>query len=244
MNLPLPHRQSYSTGKPFPHLVIDNVFDDLSVVIKEWPKIHEFDSSNKNQQLKSYTTSESKMNWVADFIKINFQSQEFILFLEELTGIKGLVMDIRGGYALHETMVGGKLSPHLDYIVHNITGLQHRVNAILYLDDVDGGGELELYEQTPAYGGHLIRKVSIAPRFNRMVIFNIDTKAFHGHPNPVTGNKSRKSIALNYFSLPDKDAVKQDTIFATTRKNIFRQFIPPIIYKLIKKLKAGEISVW
>ena len=237
MNLPTPDSKAYLEAKPFPHLVIDNVFSSLklNVVSGRWPKEHESMLNDKDQKLKHYTNSESFMpTYIAEFIKIYFQSQEFIMFLEELTGVKGLVMDIRGGYALHETMPGGKLMPHLDYLIHNVTGLQHRVNAIVYLNEVEGGGELELYEKHVTYGGHLISKISIAPKFNRMVIFNIDGKAWHGHPSPVLGSISRKSIALNYFSLPEKDAIKQQTIFSGTGKSRIKQFIPPILYKLIK----------
>ncbi len=236
MNLPIPNKEAYLKAKPFPHLVIDGVFTALSIefITRNWPKEHEFNpNSSNNQKLKSYTTSESKMDWrISSFIKTEFQSQEFILFLEELIGIKGLVMDIRGGYALHETFPGGSLQPHLDYLIHDVTGLQHRVNAILYLNDCEGG-ELELYEMNRAYGGYLTSKVSIPAKFNRLVIFNINEKAWHGHSVPLR-SEFRRSIALNYFSLPDKDARDIKTTFGSTKKNIWKQVIPPIFYKLIK----------
>jgi Rps23 Pro-64 3,4-dihydroxylase Tpa1-like proline 4-hydroxylase len=237
MNLPTPDTEKYLSAKPFPHIVLDDVFVPyyIDIIHNDWPKKHENMLNEKDQKLKAYTKSEKIMEpWIAKFILSHFQSQEFILFLEELTGIKGLVMDIRGGYALHETMPGGKLMPHLDYMIHDITGLQHRVNAILYLNEVEGG-ELELYTKDHAYGGYLISQAKIAPKFNRMAIFNITPTSWHGHPNPVKGLESRKSIALNYFTLPEKDAKNQQTIFAGTGKSRLKQFIPPILYKLLKK---------
>ena len=237
MNLPKPDQSAYLNAKPFPHLVLDDVMGywEISDVVEQWPKTHESSLNGKDQKHKHYTNSESFMpTAISKFIKIHFQSQEWIMFLEELTGIKGLVMDIRGGYGLHETMPGGALKPHLDYLIHDVTGLQHRVNAILYLNEVQSGGELELYEFNPDHGGYLTNKVSIQPKFNRIAIFNIDSKSWHGHPNPVIGNESRKSIALNYFSLPEKDSIRQQTIFTNGKKNIFKPFIPSVLYKILK----------
>ena len=51
--------------------------------------------------------------------------------------------------------------------------------------------------------------------FNRMAIFsmNADQPAWHGSDKPYGGD-SRKSIALNYFTIPEAYAVEQRTIFS------------------------------
>lgn len=220
MNLPTPDTNSYINALPFPHCVVDGVFTDseLKFVLAGWPQKHEgYDEKSK----KAFTNTEYGMGNVATFIKDVFWSQQFITFLEELTGVNGLVMDWRGGPGLHETYTGGSLQPHLDYLIHNVTGLQHRVNAILYLNEIDGGGDLELFQEDKAYGGKLLHKVvSIPPKFNRLVIFNINKYSWHGHTQPVLGARSRLSIALNYFSVPEPDAKHQRTIFANERTGI------------------------
>jgi len=203
MNLPTPDTQKYNSAKPFPHLVIDKALPKwyLKHVVASWPELPLY-PDNSGQKLKAGTTDESVMGvYISSFIKTYFHSQQFIFFLEELTGIKGLVLDCRE-IGLHETFPGGTLLPHIDYTINQVTGLQHRVNAIVYLNDENIGGELELGLKNP---------VKIEPVFNRMVIFNVKD-AWHGHPNPVTTG-SRKSIALNYFTTPEKDAKHIHTTF-------------------------------
>ncbi len=47
---------------------------------------------------------------------------------------------------------------------------------------------------------------SIAPRFNRCVIFNTARDSFHGHPEPMTCPQGvkRRSIALYYYTVEDE----------------------------------------
>ena len=228
MNLPTPDKDKYLSAKPFPHLVLDNVFDPLLLhkILNRWPIMKPSDDY-EGQKLKAHTNDENKMQrFVSDFIKITFQSQELINFLEAITGIKGLVLDCHDP-SLHETFPGGYLRPHVDYTIHPVTGLQHRVNAILFLNEnwkPEYNGNLELYESHPYLGGILTSKsVSIEPIFNRLAIFNIGIDAWHGHPEilkcPI--GMSRKSIAVNYFSIPEKNAIKKHTTFYT--KNILKR---------------------
>ena len=137
MNLPIPDSHTYQNAKPFPHCVVDGVFNkyDLIPVIASWPKTLEHYTKNQFEVSKGSTLSEKQMGeYITDFIHINFQSQEFILWLEKLTGITGLVFDCRK-FALHETFTGGSLMPHLDYTISKVTGLQLRVNVLLYLNE-------------------------------------------------------------------------------------------------------------
>lgn len=242
MNLPIPDKYHYTLAKPFPHAVIDGAFpaDNLRYLLKYWPTKHERYATSKDENEKGSTTSENLMHSViSDFVKINFQSQEFITFLEALTGITGLVFDCRR-WGLHETFQGGFLSRHQDYTISKETGLQLRVNVILYLNEVwneEYNGHLELYEDAPEYGR--IKRwpaAYIEPIFNRMVIFsmNAGAPAWHGHPMPLDTpvGVSRKSIALNYFTIPQKKAVEQGTIF---QKSFLKDVLPPFIYKAITK---------
>jgi Rps23 Pro-64 3,4-dihydroxylase Tpa1-like proline 4-hydroxylase len=235
MTLPTPNKALYLSAKPFPHLVLDGVFPDFIVrkVLDLWPKM-EVSKDYPGQKLKAHTNDEYQIGvYISNFIKNYFQSQELINFLEAITGIKGLVLDCHDP-SLHETFPGGYLHPHLDYTIHPVTGLQHRVNAILFLNEnwkPEYNGNLELYECLKGYGGRLITKtVSIEPIFNRLAIFNIDETAYHGMEEilkcPV--GMSRKSIAVNYFSMPEKNAVKVHTKFYKDN------FVKRVIQKLKK----------
>ena len=241
MNLPTPDSKAYLEAKPFPHAFIDNVFfaDHLRLVLDTWPEKHEHYTKNKYEVDKGSTLNENAMGpYIAQFIHSHFQSQEFILWLEKLTGITGIVFDCRK-FALHETFSGGSLMPHLDYTMSKATGLQLRINVLLYLNEnwkPEYNGNLELYESKPGYGGQLHKSVaSIEPLFNRLAIFTMDaaTPAWHGSPKPWNGPTGRRSIALNYFSLPEKNISESRTIFSSERYKV-KDFIPPIIYKLIR----------
>lgn len=245
MNLPIPDQQSYLSAKPFPHCVIDNIFptDQLHRILSHWPKEHEHLTKNEHEVSKGATISERAMGEpISDFIHCNFQSQEFILFLEELTGINGLVFNCRR-FGLHETFPTGKLMPHIDYTICKHSGLQLRVNVILYLNQNWNhryGGDLELYDALPKAGA--LPVVSIEPLFNRTTIFtmNAATPAWHGHPRPLNtpDGVTRKSIALNYFTLPEKGVIDHRTTFSNEKKSIFRDLLPPILYRRLLAIKT------
>lgn len=239
MNLPPVNREAYLSAKPFPHLVIDNVFNpwQLKHVVANWPELTPESKYDEGQQLRVGLVNEEKYGGcIADFVKINFHSQKFITFLEQLTGVTGLVLDCRE-IGLHETFPGGYLLPHLDYIINERTGLQHRVNAILYLNEKwkpEYFGWLELFKDNESI-------VSIEPIFNRLVIFSIDDRAWHGHPKALKcpPGMTRKSIALNYFIAPQSNVIDKKTTFSGYKgaRGFVRQFIPPIGFKLLARLK-------
>lgn len=234
MNLPNPNSEKYLRQSPFPYLVIDNVFKkyELDEVLLHWPKMDIV--YWEGHKLRAGSTDENTFGkCISDFVKINFQSQKFIFFLEKLTGIKGLVLDCRE-IGLHETFPGGNLVPHLDYTINEITGLQHRVNAILYLNENwknEYNGSLELYENEKSM-------VAIEPVFNRVAIFNIEENSWHGHPGKLNcpEGMSRKSIALNYFTVPQNGAIDKKTTLAKKRdvKYYAKLLTPPLIWKLIR----------
>lgn len=226
MNLPIPDKEKYLSEYPFPHLVIDDALDIDNLkhwVTDIWPKIN-------GKGLRIGTTDETVFGgYISYFIKNYFHSQRFILFLQKLTGIEGLMLD-PFEIGLHETFPGGYLDKHIDYTINPRTGLQHRVNAILYLNEdwkLEYEGYLELYNEDK-----LVR--TICPIFNRLVIFNVKD-ALHGHPKPLAcpEGMSRKSIALNYFTLPEKDAKDRSTIYKKkpTIKSFIKSLIPPIFFK-------------
>lgn len=239
MNLPTVNREAYLAAKPFPHLVLDNVFEStqLEFVIDNWPQSNAIFGYDEGQKLRvGIVDEENYSRYISNFIKSHFHSQKFISFLEQLTGVTGLVLDCRE-IGLHETFPGGYLLPHLDYIINERTGLQHRVNAILYLNEKwkpEYFGWLELFKDNESI-------VSIEPIFNRLVIFSIDDRAWHGHPKALKcpPGMTRKSIALNYFIAPQSNVIDKKTTFSGYKgaRGFVRQFIPPIGFKLLARLK-------
>lgn len=76
------------------------------------------------------------------------------------------------------------------------------MNVFLYLNEdweEDWGGHLEFWKDlnTP------VKKIS--PTFNKLVVFTTSEESWHGHPDPLLcpSNRSRKSIALYYYTVDD-----------------------------------------
>ena len=141
----------------------------------------------------------------------------FLQFLEQLTGIDGLIPDpYFGGGGLHQIERGGYLKVHADFNWHPKLRLDRRLNLLLYLNK----------DWKEAYGGHLelwsrnmTRCVQrILPIFNRCVIFSTTDTSYHGHPDPLRCPPSitRKSLALYYYTngRPEQEqSAPHDTLF-------------------------------
>ena len=130
-----------------------------------------------------------------------FNAATFVNFLEQLTGISGLIPDPHFfGGGMHTIEAGGYLRVHADFNHYPRLDLERRINALLYLNrdwQDEWGGHLELWRTVAA------RELSIAPIFNRLVIFSITDTAYHGHPNPLETppGVARRSLALYYYSV-------------------------------------------
>lgn len=204
------HRDSYRAAEPFPHCVLDGFLpDDVAAsLVAEFPGIPAGAAAEgwrhfeRAQERDKYELSdERRMPAFVREVLWAFNSAVFVDFLEELTGIAGLVVDpsLWGG-GLHQTRRGGKLGIHADFHHHPRLGLDRRLNVLLFLNpgwDESWGGALELWDRT-------MRRcvVRVAPLLNRCVIFNVSDGAFHGHPDPLAcpPDRTRRSLALYYYS--------------------------------------------
>lgn len=203
--------EEYACASPFPNIVIDN-FLPLSVaedITKSFPKtplpndVHFMDGGffeHKKRQILPYDCD----RYAKEFFNF-FNSAQFLEFLEELTGIKGLISDpyFEGG-GFHETTNGGKLGVHTDFRLQRRLNLERRVNLIIYLNKdwkKEYNGYLELWDKEMK-----LCKQFISPDFNRCVVFNTNSESFHGHPDQLTVpyEVSRRSIALYYYTASEE----------------------------------------
>ena len=80
-----------------------------------------------------------------------FNSETMVDFLEQLTGISGLIPDPHfWGGGLHQIERGGHLKVHSDFNWHEELLLDRRLNMIVYLNedwDPEWGGGLELWDR-------------------------------------------------------------------------------------------------
>lgn len=213
------HRERWATAEPFPHAVIDGLFDDavLQRVLDEF-STERVGSIVENlpghvaakRSLRDEPGRVGFSTFVRFFLS-HLNSIFFIEFLRELTGIPDLVSDPWfDGAGLHETLPGGFLDVHADFNFHGAWFLDRRLNVLVYLNHgwrEEWGGCLELWDRD------LSRCVTkVVPTFNRTVIFGTTDVSFHGHPEPVRcpAGTTRKSVAMYYFSNGRPDAERSE----------------------------------
>ncbi len=233
--------QEFQAAKPFHHIVLDNFLrDDVArEVAAEFPA---YNGPVWNEYNNAIEVKKAYNHWdkfpPATYRLLNFlNSPEFTAEMAKLAGI-GLYSDpgLHGG-GWHSHGPGGKLNMHLDYSIHPKSGLERRLNLILYLQpawNTSWGGALGLWEndaqnQRP---GALAKEIDCI--FNRAVIFDTSQNSWHGLPDPVgcPVETPRNSIAVYYLSAPRQAASERGrALFAPTAN----QADDPEILELIKK---------
>ncbi len=212
--------QRYRDASPFPHVVIDDFLDldVLRAVAGQFPKPAAALPFARSQERLKYQFHPQVCTGLATrnlFAELN--SQAFLAFLSEMTGIGGLVADpYYAGAGLHETRAGGHLGIHADFNRHETMNLERRLNLLVYLNEdweEAFGGALELWDR-----GMTACQVKVLPAMARAVVFATDLDSFHGHPDPLAcpPDRTRRSIATYYYRTP------ADTRFAVDRTTNFR----------------------
>lgn len=212
-------KAQYASARPFPYIVLDDFIN--ADIAKE--ACNRFPPPHSGEWIQYKHINEKKLGkrdraTIPDVhlaIIDELNSRRFVEWLSELTGIKYLIADpsLEGG-GLHQTERGGFLNIHADFTAH-----QHqkhwarRVNVLLYLNENwtdDYGGHLELWSKDMSRC-----EQKILPIFNRCVIFNTDIDSYHGHPHPLTApeGKTRKSIALYFFTEETSTPKAQSTYY-------------------------------
>lgn len=200
-------KSKYQTNSPFPNIYLDNFFEEafLEEVLGEFPSIdklgEKIEFTNPNEK-KLATKGEHNFGQNTKKLVHFLNSQPFLEFLQELTGIEEVLIPDPyfegGGY--HEIKPGGFLKLHVDFHVNRKLNLDRRLNLLVYLNkewEDSFGGHFELWERDMSKS-----VVKISPIFNRIAIFSTTGDSWHGHPDPLTcpPDRSRKSLALYYYT--------------------------------------------
>jgi Rps23 Pro-64 3,4-dihydroxylase Tpa1-like proline 4-hydroxylase len=243
----------YRTNPPFPNIYLDD-FLPASVseaVLRDFPEPKQLrwnEFSDRNQAKLAFDTAEKLPSSIREVLYF-FNSRPMLEFLEELTGIRGLIPDpyfVGGG--LHQIKPGGFLEVHADFNRQSKLKLDRRLNLLLYLNPdwkEEYGGHFELWNEDMTAS---VRK--ILPIFNRCAIFSTTSTSYHGHPIPLTcpPGRTRKSIAIYYYSngRPEEEARNaHNTLFqkregapvlrSSTLKDAVRAVTPPILMDALKR---------
>ena len=246
---------TYQTAEPFPHIVIDDFLpqDVLHKVLDDFPSSANKEYFDRGQErLKYQYQPQDISSGLIRNLFAELNGQAFLGFLEELTGIKGLIPDpyFEGG-GLHETKRGGHLGVHADFNVHERLVLERRLNLLVYLNEDwadDYGGQLELWNKDMSDCA-----IRVKPVFGRAVIFNTALDSFHGHPDPLAcpADRSRRSIATYYYTAAEEGIAllpKRTTNFRSRpgsddprdwqirRHHFVNDWIPPKLQRLAHRL--------
>jgi 2OG-Fe(II) oxygenase superfamily len=208
---------AYRVAAPFPHTVIDDFLPApvAEGVLAEFPAVGDIEwrTHDNPRERKLGASHDDALGPFTRQVLAQFNAGMFIDFLEELTGIGGLIPDphlVGGG--LHQIVPGGYLKVHADFNRHPRLNLDRRLNLLLYLN----------HDWPESYGGHLelwdrdmhecVQRV--LPVFNRCVIFSTTSFSHHGHPHPLTcpEGRTRRSLALYYYSngRPESEILAED----------------------------------
>lgn len=207
-------------SEPFQHIVIDDFLpaDLAHDILRAFPKSSDecWERSNdEGIEIKARTNWKSEFDipdGLSGIIRV-FNSAPLLTSIGDALSIPKLMGDSYfsgGGLNLSER--GGLLDIHVDGNYHDASGMNRRVNLLYYLNpnwDPSWGGEFGIYND----GGEVLVK-SIAPLFNRCVIFDTHDKSYHGLPNPINfpADDPRRSILLYYYTVAKRptDQIVED----------------------------------
>ena len=220
-------RETFRAAGPFNHIVLDNFFrSDLAEALAD--EIEQSAPSWHEYRVFSYLVSDP-----------------FVNALRVLTGEPELVADmgLHGG-GWHRHGAGGKLNTHLDYSIHPKTGMQRKLNLIVYISrdwDPAWGGGLGLWSHDPETGQpRQIEKV-VDCTFNRAVLFDTTQNSWHGLPDPIRcpADRFRASLAV-YYMIPTAEGVspRERALFAPHKE----QANDPEVLELIRKRSSSATA--
>jgi len=238
----------YRARKPYPYGGFDNfmppeILDKVREELRVLPEAETFFTRPQEKLKSAYMPERLGPYTRALFHSLN--SKAFLGFLEEMTGIEGLIPDpYFAGGGIHVVSNGGHLDIHADFNHHGKLNLERRMNVLIYLNKdwkAEYGGAFEIWNDDMTEKG-----ASFVPLFNRMCCFNTGSSTWHGNPEPVNhpGKEPRMSIALYYYTATwDETREAHTTLFKPrpgtidqkdrleARHRMMQNLLPPVIYR-------------
>jgi Rps23 Pro-64 3,4-dihydroxylase Tpa1-like proline 4-hydroxylase len=197
-------RDRFATAQPYPHVVIDDflpesvaedLLEEFEKTEQDWKHYHHY-----NERKLALTDLEQMPPRTRELFS-ELQDQRMLDFAMKLSGLRDLISDPDlEGAGMHMVTRGGFLNVHTDFLTHTKRrNWSRRINLILYLNkdwQEEWNGNLELWDDDLK---HCVQ--SVAPAFNRCVIFNTLEKSYHGHPHKLCcpPDLNRKSLLLYYY---------------------------------------------
>ena len=179
------YAHEYRSAQPFPHIVIDGLFPDhvIEEILEEFPKHQDIQWTRleRGHQKKLISRGDDQLGPRTRHLINQLRATEFLSFLEELTGIEGVIPDPHDG-GVHQVFRDGYLDIHVDSNWDQRMKLDRLLNMFIYLNKhwkEEYNGHLELWDSERS---KCCKK--ILPIFNRMVLFRSTRTSYHGQPEP------------------------------------------------------------
>ncbi|MDJ0630926.1 MAG: 2OG-Fe(II) oxygenase [Rhodobacter sp.] len=245
------YAETYQSGEPYHHICIDN-FLPMEIIEKVRADVATLEEAERSfdaaeEKLKSQYNPDRLPEYTRNLFYV-FNSRPFIQFLEEMTGIEGLIPDPYFiGAGIHKTLTGGYLNIHADFNVHKQMKIERRLNMLIYLNPPwkeEWGGSFEVWDKEMK-----TKKASFTPTENRMVCFSTGSDTWHGNPEPVNhpDGLPRLSIALYYYTATwDETRIAHSTLFKprpgsndassegrAKRHRILKEVLPPVVHRKV-----------
>jgi hypothetical protein len=251
--------ETYLANAPFPHIVIDEFFEP-GAVDEVLAEVDAVDRSKRYAKFLDRETGHNKFAFFPDAVGPKtahlaqcLNSGPFLAYLEKLTGIPNLIADPSYfGGGVHWIDNGGYLEVHADFNHLKKYNLARRINLLLYLNKDwkdEYNGHLELWDRPT-----MTKRKTVAPLFNRAVIFSTVKEALHGHPTPLSAppGVARRSLALYYYTNTWEPAVQaHTTLYYISQRHkvkirvsrivrgLILDLIPPVFRKTARAIKRA-----
>ena len=219
--------KNFNKGRPFPHVIIDNFLKNkiAKKIEKEFPNF----TDKELHEYRNYCEIKKSTNLWNLFQPTTYQlisilnSSEFTNNIKKKLKMKNLYSDpgLNGG-GLHIMGKGGKLNPHLDYVIHPKLNIKRKFNLIIFVTSNwkdKNGGEICLFgknKKNKNMPGEMVKK--IVPKFNRAILFDTSMYSWHAVSRILTTN-IRKSIATYYLILKSKNLENRKKALYSPLKN-------------------------
>lgn len=197
----------YDGALPFPHIVFEDFLPRplADAMEAEFPREGDARWTSKGGRLytsgnvaaKYELTEAAVMGPVTRQAIARMQAAPFVGYLEQITGLDGLMADptLTGG-GLNLVATGGLLDIHADYNWSNALGAYRVLNLLVYFNRgwrASDGGCLELWPEDMAGD-----PVTVVPAFNTAALFTTHSRSFHGY-KPIVEPTGRARLSLNLY---------------------------------------------
>lgn len=222
-------KEDYQNQKPFSYAFQDNFLESSFALTcqEEILQLPENAWDRYENPFESKFTLRDKYAFPEHCKKLFeiFESEGFISQLSKICGYKLLKDPTRNFWGIHKYKQGDKLDIHVDAGLHPTTKQKKQVTLGLYLSKFwkeEYGCQLEIWsgENAVSNTAKLFHKVeSIAPMFNRLILFTCNDVSWHGNPEPATcpDEAYRIFVTISYLSENYDDLNKRQKAFFVAR---------------------------